>query len=966
MKSGQNGQQSLGRRAALILTVILLLISPFLMQDYISNSSSGIVSDIKYLFVVELSHLDIGFTDPPDDVAEFYKQNIDQVVENCESDSDYIWTIEAVWQLEQWMARSNSSEIEEVMNLTRQGRIGLTAGYANMHSGVMGHEEVNRFLYPAERIRREWNVSIQTLIQDDVPGYSWALPQVLNKSGVKYMVTGINTWADMGKPDIPMQYVPFYWEGPDGSRVLTWISYDTYIEGVTTYGLTDLQTAYDRLSEKLPQLENEGYMYDAVLVLRATGDNQNTDLTMAELARQWNSTYDNPKIVLAHPCDFFEYITQKYGHDFPTYRGDWTSWWDILGMTQPQSIRKNRWVHDNILAAEKISAVNELLGLELYPIDDVQLVYQNAMEFDEHMTGGAPWPGIMTAEEANRQNEILSGYADTAYNKTNELFNHALEMLAQNVASNHTMIVVFNSLSWNRTDIVKVNVSDVLFSQEFQLTDCETGLPVEYQKLTFPTDITGPYTVPDGKVDMRDVGLVARYFGETVPPAPERCDLTGPTPRVPDGKVDMRDIGLVARDFGEVIQYKQIIFVTDNVPSLGYKKYEVIYSQPSGLSSVNISGNTIENRFYALTVDDSDGHIISIYDKEQNRELINGNSQFDFNRAIKCTKDQLWMAEYSNVPIGACKVTFGIDGPVAKSLVVQRSNSPFVKTEITLYDDLKRVDLVNTMNRSLMDWVTYDIGHVFYAYTFPFNLTDFNAKLEIANAFMTPELDQIPDANTAYFTTQHGLELFETAYGVTWASKEVFTHEFEGINLYSTTFSPTEATLVSRFLKKEDEGRYKDWQGSGFIGPVIPEPGASPILTHSYSFTTHEGSFDPVNTTRFIWSHSNPLLAREAPSNPTGLLSSSSLSFFRVNCSNVIILNTKKADFDNGYVVRLLEVGGSETTFTLGSQCFTAGQAVLTSNVEADIEELTINGGEVIGSIGPFQTLSIRIDYVPP
>jgi hypothetical protein len=267
------------------------------------------------------------------------------------------------------------------------------------------------------------------------------------------------------------------------------------------------------------------------------------------------------------------------------------------------------------------------------------------------------------------------------------------------------------------------------------------------------------------------------------------------------------------------------------------------------------------------------------------------------------------------------------------------------------------------MNRSLMEWVPYDVGHVFYAYTFPFNLTNFDTKMEIANMFMTPESDQLPDANTAYFTTQHGLGLFEISYGITWASKETFTHEFEGINLYSTTFSPTEATLLSRFLKKEDEGRFKDWQGSGFTGPITAEPGASPILIHTYSFTTHNGTFDPINTTRFIWSHSNPLLAKEASSNPTALLTAPSLSFLDINSSNIILLNMKKADFGNSHIIRLLEVGGLETTLTLGSQYFTIDQAVRTDNVEVDIEELTIQEGKVVASMGPFEVLTIRINF---
>jgi parallel beta-helix repeat protein len=64
-------------------------------------------------------------------------------------------------------------------------------------------------------------------------------------------------------------------------------------------------------------------------------------------------------------------------------------------------------------------------------------------------------------------------------------------------------------------------------------------------------DITGPSGWADGKCDMRDVGLVARFFGQDAPPAPANCDLTGPTTGTPDGKIDMRDVGLVARHFGE-------------------------------------------------------------------------------------------------------------------------------------------------------------------------------------------------------------------------------------------------------------------------------------------------------------------------------------------------------------------------------------------------------------------------------
>jgi len=60
-------------------------------------------------------------------------------------------------------------------------------------------------------------------------------------------------------------------------------------------------------------------------------------------------------------------------------------------------------------------------------------------------------------------------------------------------------------------------------------------------------DLTGPEGVPEGKVDMRDVYLVARAFG-SYPSHPRwnpNADINN------DGKVDMRDIYVVARNFGK-------------------------------------------------------------------------------------------------------------------------------------------------------------------------------------------------------------------------------------------------------------------------------------------------------------------------------------------------------------------------------------------------------------------------------
>ena len=58
--------------------------------------------------------------------------------------------------------------------------------------------------------------------------------------------------------------------------------------------------------------------------------------------------------------------------------------------------------------------------------------------------------------------------------------------------------------------------------------------------------------VPDGLVEMTDLGVVASFYNQEVPPANGNCDITSPyTPGVPDGIVEMADLGTVGAHFNE-------------------------------------------------------------------------------------------------------------------------------------------------------------------------------------------------------------------------------------------------------------------------------------------------------------------------------------------------------------------------------------------------------------------------------
>jgi hypothetical protein len=109
------------------------------------------------------------------------------------------------------------------------------------------------------------------------------------------------------------------------------------------------------------------------------------------------------------------------------------------------------------------------------------------------------------------------------------------------------------TFTWNTTGFAKGNytISAYAWPVPGETDTADNMLTDGFVIVAMIGDITGPNGYPDGKCDVRDVSLVARYFGQNVPPAPPNCDITGPIIGIPDGKIDVRDISLVARHFGE-------------------------------------------------------------------------------------------------------------------------------------------------------------------------------------------------------------------------------------------------------------------------------------------------------------------------------------------------------------------------------------------------------------------------------
>jgi len=111
---------------------------------------------------------------------------------------------------------------------------------------------------------------------------------------------------------------------------------------------------------------------------------------------------------------------------------------------------------------------------------------------------------------------------------------------------NQTATITF---AWDTTGFAKGNytISAYAWPVLGETNTADNSLINGWVIVAMVGDITGHNGWPDGKVDMRDISLVARLFGTykghlNYNP---NCDINC------DGKIDMKDVAIVARNFGK-------------------------------------------------------------------------------------------------------------------------------------------------------------------------------------------------------------------------------------------------------------------------------------------------------------------------------------------------------------------------------------------------------------------------------
>ncbi|HLT48034.1 MAG TPA: hypothetical protein VK002_12445, partial [Rubricoccaceae bacterium] len=365
------------------------------------------------LHLMLTSHTDVGYTHPQPTVAEKHALLLDEVVARAEAEPDFRWTIETVWQLEQFVEARSPEQVERLMALVRAGRVAVSPLYANPFTGWVSEEELLRSFDLGHAYAERYGFGYEAAISNDEPGFSWMLPDALREAGVSFFVAGLNeVFSDYAfQRALPKA---FRWEGAGGGSVVTYRT-EAYNEG-QSYGLIKgVAATEDKVRERLQRLRAQGNAYDLVLVNTTFGDNGAIPAAEFDGARAWNEQYAYPRIVVSTLDAFAEAFMARYGDGLPVVRGDWTSDWDVLNQGELARTVRQRWAQHMLPVAEAMSTAAWLEdGLApLTPLVDE--AYHHLLQYSAHGSGleygyGGPDENAVTMayREGYVQNAVLA------------------------------------------------------------------------------------------------------------------------------------------------------------------------------------------------------------------------------------------------------------------------------------------------------------------------------------------------------------------------------------------------------------------------------------------------------------------------------------------------------------------------------------------------------------------------------
>jgi len=402
-------------------------------------------------------------------------------IERLDEYPEFVFTMDSSLFLA-WVEESDPELFEQIRARVADGRFQVVGGWwVEPDCNIPGGESfVRQALYGQRYLKEKLGVIATTGANLDSFGHNATIPQILAKSGCDSYV-----FLRPGPKEKTLDSPVFWWESPDGSRVLAYRIPHEYCAPKD-----DIGEHVEKAIASLPDESQEWAVFYGV-------GNHGGGPTIANLEqiKSLNEREGAPRLEPSSLRRFFDALASSNGR-YPTLRGE-LQYHSRGCYTAHSGIKRwNRRAENLLQRAEKWSAIADALGLQPYPHDALTDAWKLLLfnQFHDTLAGTAIEPAY---EDARDQIGYASSVAATA-------FNAATQSIARRIgiAQEDEMrpVVVFNPHPWTLGSDVELEytwtreqghhvVDDEGAAVPMQLTRPLTTMSGMRSRFVFPVDV---------------------------------------------------------------------------------------------------------------------------------------------------------------------------------------------------------------------------------------------------------------------------------------------------------------------------------------------------------------------------------------------------------------------------------------------------------------------------------------------
>lgn len=407
------------------------------------------------------------------------KATFRSVLNLMRANEDFLFTSSSA-AIYEWVERNDPGMFAEIRERVAEGRWEIAGGWwIQPDCNIPGGESfVRQGLYGQRYFKEKLGVTATVGYNPDSFGHAATLPQILRKSGMDSYV--------MMRPQPHEKRLPgrtFWWESPDGSRVLTYripYEYSTWGKSVERW-----------VRYLIPEFK--GQIHELMCFYGVGNHGGGPTQENIDSIRAMNADPAFPRLLFSTPSRFFRAVREE-GLRWPEVHDELQM--HAVGCYAAHSGVKlwNRRAEHLLMTAERFSTIAHRVTGQAYP-DDFALAWKDVLfnQFHDILAGTSIEPAYDDARNLYGEALAIAGRNQ----------NYALQSLSWHinipVEEDVRPIVVFNSHAWPARMEVELEFgtirdNDVLLDSEgvqvpFQALQSDATVSGSRHKLAFSADL---------------------------------------------------------------------------------------------------------------------------------------------------------------------------------------------------------------------------------------------------------------------------------------------------------------------------------------------------------------------------------------------------------------------------------------------------------------------------------------------